>query len=109
MISFIQGLRIKFDKGILDQGYKVYCILEDSEGYSVAGPLTMERTDEYANPYPSFEIGNEAMQEIMNQLWNFGFRPTEEVATVGQLSAMKEHITDLRYVVKKLFGERIDD
>lgn len=41
-------------------------------------------------------LARPAIQEFMDDLWRVGFRPSEEWDPQGRVSAMKEHIADLR-------------
>lgn len=42
------------------------------------------------------------MQEVMDELWRAGIRPSEGLVTTGERAAMKEHIGDLRHAMHKL-------
>lgn len=63
---------------------------EDARTYYDAG------ADKHA-----LSIAPETAQELMNELWNAGIRPTEGHGSTGQLAATERHLEDLRALVFK--------
>jgi len=45
---------------------------------------------------PAFELERQSCQELMDSLWQAGIRPSEGVASTGQLEALKGHLEDMR-------------
>jgi len=56
---------------------------------------------EFAKDSPLFTTSIEATQNLMNELWRLGFRPTNQVGYEGQLEAVKHHLEDMRTLVFK--------
>lgn len=50
---------------------------------------------------PLLRITAEQAQILVDSLWNAGLRPVGGSGTAGQAEAMKQHIEDLRYVMKQ--------
>lgn len=48
---------------------------------------------------PSFELRPEHAQELMDELWACGFRPTEGTGSAGALAATQRHLDDMRKLV----------
>lgn len=56
--------------------------------------LPLEKADD--SPYSgAVAIPFEDATLLMNQLWGAGVRPTDDIGSTGQLSAMKDHIASL--------------
>ena len=47
---------------------------------------------------PTFEIESAAAQQLMDQLWQCGFRPTEGTGSAGSLAATQKHLEDMRAI-----------
>src|SRR6202012_4661786 len=45
---------------------------------------------------PTFEMNMTMAQELMDNLWSCGVRPTEGSGSAGSLSATQRHLEDLR-------------
>ena len=48
---------------------------------------------------PTFSIDGDSAQELIDELWRCGLRPTEGVGSVGQLSATERHLKDMQRLV----------
>ena len=67
--------------------------------FFVAKPLTWEEVPEQQLvPGPTLELTPARAQELMDQLWACGLRPTEGVGSAGSAAAMQEHLKDMRAV-----------
>lgn len=53
---------------------------------------------------PSINLPLELGQQLIDQLWNLGYRPSEGISSRGQNKAMKEHIKDLRNITYNLLN-----
>ena len=54
-----------------------------------------------ATPEPSLQLSPEATQQLMDQLWLSGIRPTEGTGSAGSLAATEKHLNDMRAIVSK--------
>lgn len=52
-----------------------------------------------AREVETFNLSIEAAQDLINQLWGLGMRPTQKVGYEGQLEAVKYHLEDMRKLV----------
>lgn len=48
---------------------------------------------------PSFRLSKEQAQELMDELWRVGLRPTEGTGSAGSLAATQKHLEDMRRLV----------
>ncbi len=83
----------------------VHVVVTDLEGKvkSVAASLNMEAYDvgSALSPSPAIMVEDDILQSLMDQLWRLGIKPSDYVDNRGQVTAMAEHISDMRMVVKK--------
>lgn len=52
-------------------------------------------------PAPTFSLEPEAAQQLMDELWHAGIRPTEGTGSAGSLAATERHLSDMRALVFK--------
>lgn len=65
----------------------------------VALPITMAYPDEGKLIVPTFRLGVTAAQELMDNLWSCGLRPSEGTGSAGALAATERHLQDMRKLV----------
>lgn len=71
---------------------------------AVAQPiqLTKRKPEEYGLLIdPTFMLTGSSAQQLMDELWNCGLRPTEGTGSAGALSATQKHLEDMRTLVFK--------
>jgi hypothetical protein len=56
---------------------------------------------------PTVRIDVEEAQHLLDQLWEMGLRPSAGVSSTGQDAAQKEHISDLREIVRAFIAPRL--
>lgn len=57
--------------------------------------------EEMSIPAPCLMADAEDMQQLMDELWRSGFRPTEGTGSAGSLAATERHLADMRHLVFK--------
>jgi hypothetical protein len=74
----------------------------------MAAPLVMEPAQEGQEYRPAFTMDQKQAQDIMDQLWQCGLRPSEGSGSAGALAATQRHLEDMRTLVfkKPLEGEK---
>lgn len=73
----------------------------------VAQPLVMQQVDSGGSEIMPFaRIGLEQAQQLIDELWRAGVRPTDGAGSVGQLGAVQSHLADMRAIA---FGLLADD
>lgn len=68
-------------------------------GRNEAAELNFKPLPDGEVPPESFELRNEDAQELMDELWSAGLRPTEGSGSAGALSATQRHLEDMRTLV----------
>lgn len=69
--------------------------------YAVAAPIEMRPVrpgdwDSSLNPAPTFSLAKHAAQQLMDDLYAAGLRPTEAADNAGALAATKLHLADMK-------------
>lgn len=70
-------------------------------GFSVAQPLIMQRmTEEQLGMIvqPCAMLPWTAAQNLMDELWHVGIRPTEGTGSAGSLAATERHLEDMKRI-----------
>lgn len=95
-------IEVHADWKFMKQAVDIYLI--DREGCSHAQPLVMEKTPEASIIQPCFDLSKKAAQQMMDELWRCGFRPSEGSGSAGSLLATEKHLKDMRAIVFKKLG-----
>lgn len=61
--------------------------------------IVMERKDPNTTSSSPMKLKKEAAQVLMDDLWHCGIRPSNGEGSVGQIGALKEHLSDLRTIL----------
>ena len=81
-------------------GFDIYLIETDYDGnVSIAAPVKMEKLDTTAlSVEPTMFISDHfnTMQQMFDQLWTLGFRPSEK--SKYELDAQSKHLEDMRKI-----------
>ena len=82
--------------------------IEQIEGNKafLAKPLEFneEPAQIYAQQAPTIEVKSDTAQQLMDQLWTCGVRPTEGTGSAGSLKATEAHLDDMRVIVFNKLG-----
>ena len=83
---------------------EIHCFARTASGdIAVFKPaeMTFLKTEEekYSDHPPVLTIQSGEAQNLMDELWRAGIRPTEGAGSVGQLSAVQAHLEDMRTLV----------
>lgn len=57
-----------------------------------------------AEPTPTMSLPRAAAQELMDQLWRCGLRPSEGTGSAGSLAATERHLADMRRITGEVLG-----
>jgi hypothetical protein len=79
--------------------YEFY-IFDDFKSVSVKEIVFQEQSSS-TRMNPAFSLDKVSIQELMDSLWMNGIRPSEGVASTGQLEAIQNHLKDMQ---KLTFG-----
>lgn len=82
----------------LSDGVKLYFADKTVSKIAVMTEVTFKSFDRDAVEFPAVPLGitKEAARNLMDALWNCGVRPSNGAQTVGELSAVKSHLEDMR-------------
>lgn len=73
---------------------------DERVGFHRMLPATLERMEdgEFFGE-PALRVRPEHAQQLMDQLWDIGFRPTQGQQSEGQFAAQGRHLADMRALV----------
>jgi hypothetical protein len=73
----------------------------EGETFKAAQPVQFiaQREDQQVEPFMSLHVG--VAQELMDELWRCGLRPSEGSGSAGALAATERHLDDMRRLVFK--------
>jgi hypothetical protein len=76
-------------------------IKQDNGNVLIAEPITFKEHKQHAciNEFVSISIPQ--AQELIDDLWRAGLRPTEGSGSAGSLKATENHLNDMRRIVAK--------
>jgi len=77
-------------------------------GTVIAAPVKMVETpDQSLMIDPMLRIGIQQAQQLMDELWQCGLRPTEGTGSAGSLKATENHLADMKRIAFTLLGKKI--
>ena len=72
----------------------------------VAEPVRFsDMDDEFRLPDPTVSLRLDEAQELMDELWSCGLRPSEGTGSAGSLRATERHLEDMRRIVSGLLSD----
>lgn len=71
-------------------------------GDSFASPVTMKRREPGDMAQPMLSLGIQQAQQLMDELWQCGLRPSEGTGSAGSLAATERHLKDMQAVAMGL-------
>lgn len=82
-------------------GIALHFAQEGDFTFAVAQPIVMQEAERNQITRPFMELGIRAAQQLMDELWHCGLRPTEGSGSAGSLAATERHLSDMRKLVFK--------
>lgn len=84
-------------------GIEVAVFQKRDFGMMVAEPLTLRemKDGEYINE-PTMRLQNQEAQQLMDELWRCGLRPSEGTGSAGSLAATEKHLVDMQKIAMGL-------
>ncbi len=67
-------------------------------GESIAAPVTMVKHEPGLMAEPMLRIGIQQAQQLIDELWQCGLRPSEGTGSAGSLAATERHLKDMQAV-----------
>lgn len=72
---------------------------ENPDMVAIAQPVTfVDRAAEGYHPDPTMRLRMDEAQQLMDELWRCGLRPTEGTGSAGSLAATERHLKDMQSV-----------
>jgi len=74
-------------------------LITNREGTARVKEIVIEEVDQGVLQECSFSLDTDMAQQLMDDLWNCGLRPTEGTGSAGALKAVERHLEDMRTLV----------
>lgn len=104
-MDYFNGARIMVRKETMDFGLEFILWAPAQPGDShrrvVAHPSTFEPHKHGSLVQPTFTLDYTSSQELMDELWRNGIRPSEGAGSAGAMAATERHLKDLQRLVFK--------
>lgn len=99
-VSFYPPLEARAQRDIYHDAVALLLFHVDINGIrSRVKPLELERVTENNTYYgPTVYLAMSTAQQLMDQLWECGLRPTEGTGSAGALAATQGHLADMRTI-----------
>lgn len=72
--------------------------------FEIAEPLVMRKVDENAYKPATLTLSRKTGQQLIDQLWQCGLRPSEGTGSAGAMAAQTKHLNDMRKLVGHHLG-----
>ena len=90
MVAKLFAERVRFGDSI-----DVRYVHEQSNGFWVGKPVVIERLDDGLYMEPTLNLKTDEAQQLMDELWRCGLRPTEGTGSAGSLAATQAHLDNM--------------
>lgn len=95
-------LEFWISKNLPAQRYEVYAHRDADGKHFVGLPLAVQEiTPEQEGMHlpPTLTLRDDEAQQLLDALWRAGVRPSDDVGSTGHLSALQDHLKDMRQLV----------
>ena len=96
-----RNMRVRLHDPPMIDGFSAYIWAPDTsgDGGSVATNITFEHVGPCERAQTNgIDVSADTLQDLFNQLWNFGFRPKDGTGNSGHFGSLENHIKDLRKI-----------
>lgn len=80
-------------------GIALYARQPNGDRFAAAKPIEFEVRQQGELVEPFVRISVQTAQQLMDELWQCGLRPTEGTGSAGSLRATERHLDDMRKIV----------
>lgn len=88
-------------KSLGNFGIDFMLMQETPVGHAYGNPVVMTEMPVGVQPSthaPTFNLGEEQCEFLMDELWKMGIRPSNGEGSTGQIKAMEDHLNDMRTI-----------
>jgi hypothetical protein len=76
-------------------------------GSAMALPVSFKEMEPHSFSEPALRVSGDAAQQLMDELWRCGIRPTEGSGSAGSLAATQRHLDDMRALISHSIGAKL--
>lgn len=104
----IGRLQLRAERSFYRNRIEFFVARERNDGLmEVAKPLQMGVVDADLHlTEPTMALKTDEAQELMDELWRCGLRPTEGSGSAGSLAATERHLADMKAIAMGLLAKK---
>jgi len=92
-----EKIRVTADYSVINRGIELWILQDDNK----VAELTFIPYTPGNRVQSTLSLSTKGGQDLMDQLWQCGLRPTEGQGSAGALLATEKHLSDMRTIVAK--------
>jgi hypothetical protein len=89
-------MKIFAERSFMMQNIQIHMANLDDRMRYVAQPVVFQAVESGMITQPCLQLDQNDAQQLMDQLWHCGLRPSEGTGSAGSLAATERHLADMR-------------
>lgn len=92
-------LELRAERSILRGGIELYFLAPaHTQGSVLVGSVKYEEQSEHCSAEPTVLLKNSEAQQLVDELWACGIRPTDGAGSAGAMAATENHLADMKQI-----------
>lgn len=98
------AIKVQCERKRWSKDIEIIVLATDQDGFpSLAAPLVFSKPEEgQHSDAPTLKLRHNEAQDLMDELWNCGLRPSEGTGSAGSLAATERHLKDMQTIAMGL-------
>jgi len=94
----MNGIDVMARREEWSMGVSLFLRQKQGKGWASANPIVMAPHEQGERIDPMVTIDMRAAQQLMDELWQCGLRPSEGTGSAGSLAATERHLKDMQTI-----------
>lgn len=95
----MKDVKFHAERQLWNDGIAIHIAQKSDGELSIAQPIEMKVVERGEFHQPAMVLDIRSAQQLMDELWHCGLRPTEGTGSAGSLAATERHLEDMRRLV----------
>ena len=92
------AINLRAEYSVFTDRINVFVYQKTEKKIAVGKPLVFEQVEVGAICDPSFSLKKSEAQELVDELWRAGLRPSEGTGSAGAMAATERHLKDMQKI-----------
>lgn len=92
------NMKITADRHPWNMQVELRAALKGEDGYQVVQRISVAPIADGEVAEPFMRLDPSDAQQLLDELWRIGIRPSQEQGSTGQAAAMQKHLDDMRTI-----------